>query len=616
MKELFRKLKLEKLAQLPYKRICLVAAPCVLILVLALVFSVASGKSEPVATPENTIPAVIPLSTPAPTPSTTAVPIATEAPEGIKTVLKLSSSEEDLQVTVCDEKGSAITGVEFELKLTYPDKTEHNFKTGTDGRLYRTKLSAGEYKVSMLEKDGYQTASPTSITVKAKLQYAPISNVSTQVEVKPVTQLPEEQVKPSQSQDAPAVEAEIVVTPESSGTLESDGNTIIIGGSDESEGPVVKDDGNGGLVITETRPVLDANGRPTYNYTYETGPNGCLLLSETGEESDVMPVEENGKLAYGMRRVVKVLRSDANGVTEVPDGVIPVEPEEGVEYITEESAQRVEIMDTAGVPFSAYKISATPAVETVTTPVGWQSENGKMYYYDTQGNKLTGLKQIDGKLYYFDDNGVKASSLGIDVSYFNGKIDWSKVKAQGIDFAVIRVAGRTWGSGILFEDGNSYKQMENGGQYLQEAKAAGLKVGVYVYSAAINANEAVEEASLALEILNGTKLDLPIYIDMEYSGDYPNGRADKLTAQQRLEIVQAFCTTVKKAGYTPGVYGGEYYFEEGALDVSKLSDYKLWLASYTKDQKLPSFSNYDMWQFTSAGTVNGISGYVDLNVIF
>lgn len=568
-------------------------------------FSLLGDKPAPAPVPEVSEPAVVVLDPSAPSPSPSAVPAAAEETEGIKTVLKLSSTEEDLQVTVCDEKGEAITGVEFELKLTYPDKTEHAFKTGTDGRLYRSKLSAGEYRVEMLEKEGYTIPSAQRITVKAKLQYVPIANVSQQTEVKPVTQLPEAETRPAQPQQAPAAEAEQITTPESSGEI------IIIGGTDQ---PVVKDDGSGSLVLEETKPVLDANGRPVYDYSYETGANGCLLLSETGAESDVMPVEENGRLAYGMRRVTTILRSDANGVTEVTE--IPAEPEEGVEYITEESAQRVEIMDTAGVPFSVYKITATPATETATTPVGWQTENGKTCYYDLSGSKVTGLKSIDGKLYYFDDNGVKASSLGIDVSYFNGEIDWNKVKAQGIDFAIIRVAGRTWGSGTLFEDSNSYKQMENGGEYLQQAKAAGLKVGVYVYSSAINTNEAVEEASLALNILNGTALDLPVYIDMEYSGDYPNGRADKLTAQQRFEIVEAFCSTVKNGGYTPGVYAGQYYFENGALNFSQVSKYNVWLASYTKDQKLPGFTGYNMWQFTSAGTVNGISGNVDLNVIF
>ena len=606
MNELKNKLNIERLKQLPWKRIGLIGAPCLLIIVLALVFSLTGDKPSPAPAPEKTEPAVVVLDPSTPSPSPSAVPAVAEETEGIKTLLKLSSTEEDLLVTVCDEKGAAITGVEFELKLTYPDKTGHAFKTGTDGRLYRSKLAAGEYKVEMLEMEGYELPAAQSITVKAKLQYVPISNVSQQTEVKPVTQLPEDETKPAQPQQAPAAEAEQITTPESSDEI------IIIGGSTDQ--PVVKDDGSGSLVLEETKPVLDANGRPVYDYSYETGANGCLLLSETGEESDVMPVEEKGRLAYGMRRVTTILRSDANGVTEVTE--IPAEPEEGVEYISEDSSQRVEVMDTAGVPLSAYKITATPATQTVTTPVGWQTENGKTYYYDLSGGKVTGLKSIDGKLYYFDDNGVKASSLGIDVSYFNGEIDWNKVKAQGIDFAIIRVAGRTWGSGTLFEDSNSYKQMENGGEYLQQAKAAGLKVGVYVYSSAINTNEAVEEASLALNILNGTALDLPVYIDMEYSGDYPNGRADKLTAQQRFEIVEAFCTTVKNGGYTPGVYAGQYYFENGALNFSQVSKYNVWLASYTKDQKLPSFTGYNMWQFTSAGTVNGVSGNVDLNVIF
>ena len=543
MNELKNKLNIDKLRQLPWKRIALIGAPCLLIVVLALVFSLVTNKPAPTpGSQESPNPAVVAVVPTTPSPSPSAAPVASEDAEGIKLQLKLSSTEEDLQITVCDEKGEAITGVEFELKLTYPDKTGHAFKTGTDGRLYRTKLAAGEYKVELLEKEGYVLPAAQSITVKAKLQYVPISNVSQQAEVKPVTQLPEEETKPAQAQEAPAAEAEEIQTPESSGDV------IIIGGTDE---PGVKDDGSGSLVLEETKPVLDASGRPVYDYSYETGANGCLLLSENGQESDVMPVEENGRLAYGMRRVTTILRSDASGVTEVTE--IPAVPEEGVEYITEESAQRVEVMDTAGVPFSAYKITATPATETVTTPVGWQTENGKTFYYDLNGNKVTGLKSIDGKLYYFDDSGVKAGSLGIDVSYFNGEIDWNKVKAQGIDFAIIRVAGRTWGSGILFEDSNSYKQMENGGEYLQQAKAAGLKVGVYVYSSAINTNEAVEEASLALDILNGTALDLPVYIDMEYSGDYPNGRADKLTAQQRFEIVEAFCTTVKSGGYNPGV---------------------------------------------------------------
>lgn len=612
MKKLLSKLDTEKLRELNLKKAALFAVPCLLILALALVLSINPKKPAP---PVETPPAVtsVPVATAAPSSTPSAAPIAEKKDETVKTVLKLSPGEETLQISVNNEKGKAVTGTEFELKLTYPDKTEQNFKTGTDGKLFRSGLKSGEYTVTMLEKDGFETAASQKCTVKAKVQYAPISAEKKQPEVKPVTQLPENEVDPGHGGSTPT-DIEIVVTPESGDTVETGGGLVVI--DDSEQPPVIEEDESGSLVVNETRPVLDANGNPCYVYDYVTGENGFLLLSESGEESDVMPVEENGKLAYGMRRVITVLRSDENGITEVPDGIIPEEPEEGVEYITEESAQRVEIMDTAGVPFSAYMITATPAVETVSTPVGWQTENGKMCYYTQQGKKLTGLKKVDGKLYYFDDSGAKASSLGVDVSYFNGEIDWSRVKAQGIDFAVIRVAGRTWGSGILFEDSNSYKQMENGGKYLQEAKAAGLKVGVYVYSAAITTDEAVEEANLALDILDGVGLDLPVYIDMEYSGDYPNGRADKLTSQQRADIVKSFCSTVRQGGYTPGVYAGEYYLENGALDQSQISDYSLWLASYTENQTLPSFSGYNMWQFTSGGSVDGISGLVDLNVIF
>ena len=167
---------------------------------LALVFSLVTNKPAPTpGSQESPNPAVVAVVPTTPSPSPSAAPVVSEDAEGIKLQLKLSSTEEDLQITVCDEMGEAITGVEFELKLTYPDKTGHAFKTGTDGRLYRTKLAAGEYKVELLEKEGYVLPAAQSITVKAKLQYVPISNVSQQTEVKPVTQLPEEETKPAQA---------------------------------------------------------------------------------------------------------------------------------------------------------------------------------------------------------------------------------------------------------------------------------------------------------------------------------------------------------------------------------------------------------------------------------
>jgi len=139
---------------------------------------------------------------------------------------------------------------------------------------------------------------------------------------------------------------------------------------------------------------------------------------------------------------------------------------------------------------------------------------------------------------------------------------------------------------------------------------------VYFYSTAIDAVEAVQEASLVLERLNGTALDYPIFIDVEQSGDYPYGRSDQLSKTARNEIVTAFCQTVINSGYRAGVYSGQNFFANH-IDHAALTQYYIWLASYTSNNRLPGFGgHYDMWQFTDSGVVNGIKGKVDMNAIF
>ena len=242
-------------------------------------------------------------------------------------------------------------------------------------------------------------------------------------------------------------------------------------------------------------------------------------------------------------------------------------------------------------------------------PYGWTTIDGKEYYQNEDGSFAVGLKEIGGKLYYFDIHGVKASSLGVDVSFYNNKIDWNLVKEHGIDFAIIRVGGRGWTGGLLYDDCRTR-------QYLVEAREAGLKIGVYFYSTAISPEEAVEEASVTLKALDGMPLDFPVFIDMEWSGEYPHGRSDRLSPSERAEIVTAFCETVRNSGYTPGVYGGQNYMKQD-IDYYAISRYTVWLASYTRDNKLPFFEkHYDIWQFSDRGRVNGIPGDTDMNVIF
>ena len=250
-----------------------------------------------------------------------------------------------------------------------------------------------------------------------------------------------------------------------------------------------------------------------------------------------------------------------------------------------------------------------PSPEPDESESGWTSQGGKEYYLLEDGSFAVGLQRIGGKLYYFDENGVKAKALGVDVSYYDSDIDWELVKAMGVDFAIIRVGGRGWTSGVLYDDCRTQ-------EYLRRARAAGLRIGVYFYSTAVNPREAVEEARAALKALGGIPLELPVFIDMEYSGEYPKGRADKLSPDERAEIAMAFCETIRNSGYQPGIYAGQNYMK-AAIDYYVISRYTVWLASYTVNDRLPNFSRrYDLWQFTDRGRVDGIAGPVDLNVIF
>lgn len=238
----------------------------------------------------------------------------------------------------------------------------------------------------------------------------------------------------------------------------------------------------------------------------------------------------------------------------------------------------------------------------------WLESEGRTYYLGRGGEAVTGLRQIDGRLYYFDFYGVKAKKLGIDVSYHNKGINWPAVKAAGIDFAILRVGYRGYETGLLWED-------ERFVQNLRGAKAAGLALGVYVYSTAVNPVEARQEADLVIRSLGGVALDYPVFFDTEQSDQYPLGRADRLSQAARAQIVRAFCDRVRDAGCTPGVYSG-INFLKNHLAYSSYSPYYTWLANYTRRNRLPIFPYpYDMWQFTSAGRVNGVRGAVDMNVI-
>ncbi len=240
---------------------------------------------------------------------------------------------------------------------------------------------------------------------------------------------------------------------------------------------------------------------------------------------------------------------------------------------------------------------------------GWQTIDGNVYYFDENGNKVTGEQIIGGTKYNFASDGslIKDSgSRGIDVSTYNGTIDWTAVKNSGISFVIIRCGFRGYTKGGLILD-SKYQS------YIQGATAAGLKVGLYLFSQATNEAEAVEEASLCVNLAQGYKISYPIFIDSEYANGSHTGRADGLDKATRTAVCKAFCETIKSAGYTPGVYASKSWLYN-KLDAGQLSGYKIWLAHYTGETDYTG--KYDIWQHTDKGKVNGIKGNVDLDISY
>ncbi len=211
-----------------------------------------------------------------------------------------------------------------------------------------------------------------------------------------------------------------------------------------------------------------------------------------------------------------------------------------------------------------------------------------------------------GLKYYYED-GELASYTGIDVSTYNGEIDFEAVKNFGIDFVIVRLGGRGYGEeGILFEDDYA---MHN----LRSAKAAGLMVGAYFFSQAITPEEAAQEANFCLDILDGFYLDYPLVFDWEQIDSAENPRTQDIAPEVLTNCAVAFCHTVKKAGYIPCLYtdSKKAYMK---FDLSKLSDVDIWYAFYNDSPDM--YYNYMMWQYSCTGQVDGIEGDVDLNICF
>ena len=237
---------------------------------------------------------------------------------------------------------------------------------------------------------------------------------------------------------------------------------------------------------------------------------------------------------------------------------------------------------------------------------GWRTIDGKVYYFDENHQAVTGRQVIGGVIYNFSGDGSleqSSGNRGIDVSKYQGNIDWGAVSASGINFAIIRVGYRGSSTGVLVED--PYFR-----QNIAGATKAGIKVGVYFFTQAVTEAEAVEEASMAMSLVSGYKMTYPIFIDTESAS---NGRANGLSKSERTAIVNAFCQTVRSGGYKAGVYASKSWYNNN-LNASALSGYCIWVAQYNSECTYAG--KKDMWQYTSSGKVSGIKGNVDMNISY
>ncbi len=552
----------------------------------------------------------------------------------VELFLKISSATQDLNVNIVDKSGAVVRNVKFMLRVQGLDKENADYdKTfaidSLDGNLYLSWIPAGNYKFTLQEQEGFTVPESSFFKVaEFKVVYQKIEDISEKIVDEKEVEVRKEDSQYGEQQAAEKKEDTVEYVPANEEKKE--------------------------------QPVTDDKGNTQYTYTYQTGTGAfgmpCLLLVD-GSVSDVEPVEENGTLSYGVRYVADtvvqsgelsaprgpesggytVVFVNADGTTlssvTVEQGGTATPPE--VPSMTGENkryvftgwssdttnvtanmtvsavyqvykAEKVTLIQQDGTPVAGYQITVGEKTEKITVYTGWQTIDGKTYYYDVNHNKVTGWQIIQGVTYYFDSNGVRSDCMGIDVSRWNETIDWAKVKAAGISFVIIRVGYRGYGTGALVEDSMARTNLAG-------ASAAGLKIGAYVFSQAVDQQEAVEEASMAVEMVKGYALSYPIYFDTEYSTSAKDGRADALSVAQRTAIAQAFCKTVVNSGYLAGVYASKSWFMN-QLNVSELSAYHFWLAHYTTQTDYTG--RYEVWQYSSTGSVDGISGGVDMNISF
>lgn len=366
---------------------------------------------------------------------------------------------------------------------------------------------------------------------------------------------------------------------------------------------------NGSIVITPPSYLDDNNGVVSHiktqndSYVYETKNVSTALFSDSdiaAYEKAACFIENNDEIKEfeGLvkeRTTVSVTDGDKSVISTF---LVKSDKKQESQTTAEKETQTA----SDGKLYDVYTLSPVLVKEYGD---GWHNIGGNRYYY-RGSQRVTGWQNIDGLQYYFDGNGKLSSCTMIDVSTYNGDIDWNAVKAAGVDYAIIRVGYRGYGTARLVQD----RRFE---QNMRGAINAGIRVGAYIVTQAVNTEEAVEEASFIVEKCRGYNVTLPLAIDVEWAGNsYEEGRANSISASTRTDVINAFARTVMNSGYAAMAYANKDWFENKIYSGNLFSSCKIWLAQY-RNTEYTYGGRVNMWQYTSKGRVDGINGDVDIS---
>lgn len=508
----------------------------------------------------------------------------------------LSGSKEDNEEKI-EKLKSAYAGqnVEDVDKEVYEDDDK-------DGTVLMPDLETGTYTLVVQAEEGYKTPDAAEATVET---FAVMDDIMEKVVADSAATQKEDPSK-HRSNSSPAVS--VPETTASAGqvnvtALKKSGDNIIYKITGRSTMQLTDDEAaryTAGSVLIDDHSVSAYSG-----YIYETGK-----IQITGGQADVVTKflvpernisAENVEMINNTTVFADNLKKTAAGTKETQSETKTT----GESTKSEETTKGENTKPSDNQSMAARKNYVLLSLEAETETVyadGWQNIQGKTYYF-RNSQAVTGWNQIDGLQYYFNGDGSLGSHLVIDVSTYNGDIDWNRVKEAGIDYAIIRVGYRGYETARLVKDKRFDTNMSN-------ATAAGVKVGAYIVTQAVNTNEAVEEASFIISSCSGYNVSLPLAIDVESAGN-GSGRGDKISVAERTAVINAFVQTIRGAGYSAMVYANKDWMTNRINAGGLASGSTVWLAQYRSSCTYGG--SYQMWQFTESGSIPGISGNVDMS---